>query len=101
MRVLWKLVKVALAAAVVIPLSIIALAIAFGILGSLIGLAFLALKLAALGLFVLVAIRVAGALLCGRSRRAKPSEARQLPAPDPYYEAAVRELDQELGHVPR
>src|SRR5688500_1542835 len=99
MRVLWKLVKVAMALAVVIPLSIIALVLALGVLGGLFGLAVLALKLAFVGLVVWGLFRLVGGVVCGTTRRSTPNQVKQLPASDPYYDAAVRELDRELGHA--
>jgi hypothetical protein len=101
MRTLWKLMKVVLAVALVIPVSIIVLATALGILGGLFGLAVLALKLAVMCLMVYGVFRLVSALMCGNSRRPRPNAVRELPPVDPHYEAAMRELDQELGEVRR
>ena len=101
MKLLWKFVKVAVALALVIPLSIIALAVALGVLGGLFGLAVLALKLAVVGLLAWGVFRLVAGLLRGPARRPKPNEIKQLPSSDPYYDAAMSELDRELGNVPR
>jgi hypothetical protein len=101
MRMLWKFVKVAVALALAIPLSIIVLAVALGVLGGLLGLAVLVLKLAVVGLLAWGAIRLVSGLVCGHARGPKPRKLEELPAPDPHYEAAMRELDRELGHVSR
>jgi hypothetical protein len=34
------------------------------------------------------------------SRNSQPPLVRALPMPDQYYEAAMRELDAEMGHAP-
>ena len=99
MKVLWTVVKVALALALVIPVSIIVLGSALSLFGALLGLAFLVLRVAVVGLVAWGVFRLARALFGGRSRHGAPIEARQLPAVDPYYEAAKRELDRELGHA--
>jgi hypothetical protein len=101
MKLLWKLVKVAIALALVIPVSIIVLATALGVLGGLIGLAFLGLKLAVVGLLAWGVFRLASCLMRGPARRPTPHEVKALPASDPYYDAAMRELDRELGHAAR
>lgn len=97
MKVLWAVLKVALALALVIPVSIIVLATALSIFGALLGLAILVLKVAVAGLIAWGVFRLARALFGNRSVRPAPSEVRQLPAIDPYYEAAKRELDRELA----
>jgi hypothetical protein len=103
MKVLWTLLKVVIALLVVVPVSIIALATALGILGALVGLAVLALKLVVFGLICWGAFRLIGHLVCGSSRARKKSQVAELPLSpvDPHYEAAMRELDRELGHVAR
>lgn len=97
MRLLWTFAKVVLALALVIPLSIIVLATALGILGALVGLAVLALKLAVVGLIAWGVFRLAVAVLGGSRRRAEPPKVQLLPPVDPHYEAAMRELDRELA----
>ena len=102
MRVLGTILKMALALALVVPVSIIVLATALSIFGALLGLAILALKIAVGGLIAWGMFRLARALLGGRREQSPPPDSvavRQLPAIDPYYEAAKRELDRELGHI--
>lgn len=98
MRLLWTVLKVVIAAALVIPLAIIALATALGILGTLFGLAILALKVAVIALIGWGAFRLIAHLVGGPSRRQKET-IRELPPIDPHYEAAMRELDRELGEA--
>jgi hypothetical protein len=103
MKVLWTLLKVVIALLVVVPVSIIALATALGILGALVGLAVLALKVVVFGVICWAAFRFIGRLVCGPSRSRRQSQIAELPMTpvDPHYEAAMRELDRELGHVAR
>ena len=103
MRVLWTFLKVVVALLVVVPVSIIALATALGILGALVGLAVLALKFVVFGVICWAAFRLIAHLACGPSRARRKSQAAELPlAPvDPHYDAAMRELDRELGHAAR
>jgi hypothetical protein len=103
MRVLWTLLKIVIALALAIPLSIIVLATALGILGALVGVAILALKLAIFalvgwGAFRLI-VRLVGPSPGAQRRNATPIA--DLPPVDPHYEAAMRELDRELGDAPR
>ena len=99
MRVVWTFVKIVIALALAIPLSIIVLAAALGILGALVGFAILAVKVAVIGLIGWGAFRLITRLVGGpaKANRRKPVEA--LPPVDPHYEAAMRELDRELGEV--
>lgn len=98
MRLLWTLMKVALALVLVIPVCIIVLATALGLFGALLGLAIMALRLAVIGLIAYGAFRLLAGLFGGkRSSRSEP--VMSLPPVDPYYEAAKRELDRELGEV--
>jgi hypothetical protein len=101
MRLLWTLLKVALALALVIPVSIIVLATALGVLGALFGLAMLVLRIAVVGLIGWGAFRLISRLFREPAPRSRPDEIRALPTVDPHYEAAMRELDQELGEVAR
>ena len=96
MRVIWTIFKVVIALALVIPISIIALATALGILGALIGVAILSLKVAVLALIGWGTFRLLARLL-GGAARSKPQKIESLPPVDPHYEAAMRELDRELG----
>jgi hypothetical protein len=95
--------EIALALALVIPAGFIVLATVLGIFGALMGLAFMALRIA------LICLIVWGALKFGmwlfRSMTAssptQPIEVKSLPPVDRHYEAAMRELDRELGEVRR
>jgi hypothetical protein len=102
MRVLWTFLKVVLGLVIAIPVSIIVLATALGILGALVGVAILALKLAVFGLVGWAAFRLITRLVRGPSRvTTKQSTIAELPPVDPHYEEAMRELDRELGPVTR
>jgi hypothetical protein len=101
MKVLWTLLKIVFALVVAIPISIIVLATALGILGALVGIAVLALKLAVFGLVGWAAFRVVSRLVRGPARDRGTRPVAELPPVDPHYEAAMRELDRELGPVPR
>ena len=101
MKVLWTLLKIVIALVVAIPLSIIVLATALGILGALVGLAVLALKIVVFGLVGWAAFRLVARLLRGPSSDRGGSAPAELPAVDPHYEAAMRELDQEIGPAGR
>ena len=94
MKVLWTLFKVVIALALAIPLSILVLATALGVLGALVGVAILALKVAVCAAVGFVVFRVVARLLGGPSQ---PKRISELPPVDPHYEAAMRELDRELG----
>jgi hypothetical protein len=101
MRVLWTLLKIVIGLALVIPISIIALATALGILGALVGLAILALKLAVFALVGWGAFRLITRLVGGATNGKRRNTVTELPPADPHYDAALRELDRELGQVPR
>jgi len=97
MKVLWTLLKVILALALIIPLGIIALATVAGVLGALVGLAVLALRIAVIGLVAYGAFKLVSKLMgWGPTRPADAPVVRSLPPRDPHFEAAMRELDQEL-----
>jgi len=97
MRILWTFLKVVIVLAIAIPVSILMLAMALGILGALVGIAVLALKVAVVALVGLGAFRLIARLLGGPASRSTTSAA--LPPVDPHYEAAMRELDRELGEA--
>ena len=101
MKALWTVLKVVIGLLIAIPLSIIVLATALGILGALVGFAMLALKLVVFGLVGWAAFRLITRLLRGPSGDRRKRVIAQLPLSpvDPHYEAAMRELDRELGHV--
>lgn len=101
MRALWTFVKIVIALAVAIPLSILVLATALGILGTLIGVAVLALKVAVIAFIGYGAFRLIGHLVGGPAKRAPRKATAALPPTDRYYDAAMRELDRELGDVSR
>jgi hypothetical protein len=96
MRILWTLFKVIIALAIAIPLGIIALVLALGILGGLLGLAVLALKLAIVAFVGSGLFRMARHLFAP-ARKPTAQPVHELTMPDPYYEAAMRELDVEMG----
>ena len=98
MRVLWTVVKVVLALALAIPVAIIVLSTALGLLGALVGLAMMTLRLAIVGLVVYGVFRI-GVALFGGSKREEPMPIKELSRPDPYFEAAKRELDEHLGEA--
>ena len=101
MRMLWTVFKVALAAAIIIPLLMIGLSMALGILGALTALAFLVLRIAIIGALGYGFIRLLMALFGGgseRKQRVEVQNLKPLPPVDPHFEAAMRELDRELGH---
>ena len=95
MKLLWGLFKIVIVLCLAIPISIIVLATALGILGALVGFAILALKLAVVALVGWGVFRVITHVLGGPAKGDKRTV--QLPPVDPHYEAAMRELDQELG----
>lgn len=101
MKVLWTLLKVVIALVVAIPVSIIVLATALGILGALVGLAVLTLKLVVFGLVGWAAFRLIARVVRGPCRDRRKSPIAELPPADPYYEAAMRELDRELRPAAR
>ena len=100
MRILWTLAKVILALMIAIPLGILAVGLAMGILGGLFGLAVLALRLAIVGFVGYGAFMLARRLFWPAPKYT-PQPIRELPMPDPYYEAAMRELDAEMRHTSR
>ena len=101
MRPLWTILKVVLVLALAIPAGIVVLATALGIFGALVGLAFLALRVAVICLIAYGALRLGLWLFRGLTSSPSTPEIKQLPPVDPHYEAAMRELDRELGHVRR
>lgn len=104
MTTLWKVLKVGLALALVIPVSLIVLATVLGIFGAVMGLAMLALRIAVVGLIGWGVLRLIVWMFRGErasAQPARPNEVRQLPSVDPYYAAAMRELDRDIGDVAR
>lgn len=97
MRLLWTFVKVVLALALAVPIGIVVLAIAFGLFGAFLGLAILALRLLFVGLMLYGAFRLVTWMFRDKSPAPRPAQIPDAPRPDPHYEAAMRELDRELG----
>ena len=100
MRPFWTLLKIIVGLALAIPVGLFAFAAIMGIVGTFIALAIIALKLAVLGLVGYGAYRLVRRLFAPAPKPAEPI-VRKLPAADPYYAAAMRELDAELGRPPR
>ena len=102
MRVLWTLFKVIIGLAVAIPVALLALALTAGLVGTLFAVLVIAIKLAIVGAIGYGLYRLARAMFAP-SHKAPSAPIRELstPTPDPYYDAAVRELDSELGVRPR
>src|SRR5688572_3895753 len=101
MNVLWTILKIAIGLALIVPISIIVLATAVGLLGALLGLAFFVLRIAVVALIAYGAFKLFARLFRGPARTSAPKEIPQLAPRDPHYEAALRELDRELGHSAR
>ena len=93
MKVLWTLMKVAVALVLVIPVSLIVL----GVFGTVLGLAVMLLRVALIGLLAFGAFKLFARLIRGRpAPRVEPSQTPRLAQVDPYYQAAMRELDRDL-----
>ncbi len=103
MRILWTLLKIIVALAILIPLGILALGVTLGIFGVLIGLAIVALKLACVAFVGYGVYRLARHLFwpAPAPSPSAPSLTGAERSTDRYYEAAMRELDADLGHTPR
>jgi len=96
MRILWTIFKIIIGLAIAIPVGILALALTFGVLGTLFGPAVLVLKLAIVGLVGYGMFRVARFMFGSKAKAPPVRTIHELPAADPYYEAAMRELDAEM-----
>ena len=92
MKVLWTLLKVAVALVLVIPVSLLIL----GLFGTVLGLAFLLLRVVLIGLVAFGAFKLVARLMRGPAPRVEPKVTPRLSSVDPYYEAAMRELDVDL-----
>lgn len=99
MRLLWNFLKVVIALCLAIPVAIIVLAAGLGILGALVGIAFMVLKLAFIALIGWGAFRLFRSLMGGPAKPTQEYEPIKLPPVDVHYEAAMHELDRELGHT--
>lgn len=97
MRIVWTLFKVILGLAIAIPVGMFLLALTAGVVGTLFGLLIMVLRLAFFGLAAYGLFRLGRHLLSPSSPPAP--RVRELPGPDPYYEAAMRELDAEMGRT--
>ena len=100
MRTIWTLLKIIIVLAIAIPLAMFVLATTLGVLGAILGLAFLALKLAIIALLVLGGFKLLSRIFGGKRTPELPA-AMSLPPVDPHYAAAMRELDLELGESAR
>jgi hypothetical protein len=101
MRILWTLFKVILGLAIAIPVSILALALMAGVVGTLVGLAIVTLKLVCVAAVGYGVFRVARFMFAPMAKISPAAPVREIAATDPYYEAAMRDLDTELGERPR
>ena len=99
MKVLWTLFKVALALVLVIPLGIILLGTMLGILGAALGLAFMALRFALIGIVIYGVVKLISMLMRDPAQPPAPREIASAPRADPYYESAMRELDRDVGPI--
>ena len=96
MRILWTVFKVVVALAIMIPLGLLAFGLTMGLVGVVLGLVFMAVKLACVVAVAYGLFRVAKFFFGSKDPApARPIQA--LPPRDPYYEAAMRELDSEMG----
>lgn len=94
MKVLWTLLKVAVVLVIAVPVSLI-------LVGVVVGLAAVVLRLAVLGLLAYGAFKLAARLLRGPKPSRPVREVPALEPADPYYTAAMRELDHDLGESTR
>ena len=85
MKVLWTLAKLVIALVVLIPLSLIVL-----------GTAVLALRLALFAFVAYLGFKLVARLFRGPAPKSVPKQIPTLDSVDPYYKAAMRELDQEI-----
>lgn len=88
MRVLWMLVKIAIGLAIAVPLGLFVMALTFGLVAA-------AVRLAFIGLVAYGVYRVARFFFAPAAPPPRPA-ALEPASVDPYYAAAMRELDSEL-----
>lgn len=93
MKLLWTLLKVALGLVVLIPVGLLML----GLFGVVLAFAMVALRLAVIGLLAFGAFRLATRLIRGPAQRLEPKASPRLSGVDPYYQAAMKELDRDLA----
>jgi hypothetical protein len=96
MRLLWTLVKVAVALAILVPLGFFAIGLTMAAVGIVFRLVFVAVRLAVFGALGYVGYRIFRSLR-GSPSRPRVQQIQSLPSVDPYYQAAMRELDAEMG----
>lgn len=94
-RILWTLFKIVVGAAILVPIVVLAAGLAFGLVATVVGLVVAAVRLAVIGLFGYGLYRVARHFFAPSAKPPKVA-APELPSADPYYSAAMRELDAEL-----
>ena len=99
MRLLWTLGKVLLALVLIVPAAMIVLALMLGLLGTVLGLTMLVIRLAFVGVIGWGAFRLLKAAFGSSSPIPRVETLPPVPPRDPHYEAAMRELDEELGGV--
>lgn len=97
MRTLWTLFKIIIGLAIAIPIGVVVLALTLGVLAGLLGLAVLALKLVVVAIIGYALFKV-GRHLFAPTPTPTTQPARELTKPDPYYEAAMRDLN---AHIRR
>ena len=95
MRILWTLVKIIIGLAVAIPVGVFVVAMTFGLVGIALALVSAAVRLACIGLVGYGLYRVARFCFAPAAKPPKAA-APELASADPYYAAAMRELDSEL-----
>lgn len=97
MRVLVTLFKIALGLAIAVPVGLFVMAMTLGLIGTVVGLVTVAVRLALFGLIGYGLYRVARFFFAPpRKSPRETAPAAALPSADPYYAAAMRELDAEL-----
>ncbi len=97
MRILWTLFKITLGLAVAIPVGLFAMALVFGVIGTVVGLVGALVRLACFGLVGYGVYRIARFFFSSAGKRQHVGPAApELTSVDPYYAAAMRELDSEL-----
>ena len=94
-RILWTLFKIIIGLAVAIPVGMLVLGVTFGLVGIAVALVSAAVRLACIGLVGYGLYRAARFFLAPAAQPPKPPTP-ELASVDPYYAAAMRELDSEL-----
>ena len=94
-RSLWILVKIIIGLAVAIPVGVFVLGMTFGLVGMAVAVVSAAVRLACIGLVGYGLYRLARFFFVPAAKPPKAA-APELASADPYYAAAMRELDSEL-----